>query len=155
MRSSFSTYAPSALLTPAHVSQAQNLEKKNDLYWVGATGICKSPDFRTLARDGEVTDNLWHAILLDNCTANDAKYLMPTYMYEHIHKRNWPALSPIRADGDCVFAVPKAHGRLALKISWKARSILYYTACRGKLSKCHDQVLTVSQLSQALRLSCL
>jgi hypothetical protein len=142
-------------LTPAYVSQAENLERINGHYWVGATGICKSPDFLTLARDGKVTDNLWHAILLDNHNADHAIRLMPTYMYEHIHKRNWPALSDIRADGDCVFAVPKAHGRMALKISWQTRSILYYHARRGNLSKCHEQVLTVSQLSQTLRLFCL
>ena len=131
-------------------SQANDLDEEGSELWTGATGICKSHDFRTLARSGEATDCLWHAILLEGRGTTSEAHLLPSYMYEHIHKNHWTQLDDVPTGMDCLLAVPKAHGRMALKINWEKRSILYYIASGRELTKQNRRVLNVSCIARSL-----
>ena len=126
--------------------QADDLDKEGNVIWTGSSGICTSRDLRTLAVVGKATDELWHAILLEGRGAAGEVYLMPSYMYQHIHMRRWQVLEDIPTNRDCALVVPESHGRMACRITWKTGSIIYYNASGQTLTKQNRGVLDVSYL---------
>ena len=107
-------------------------------------GLCKSSDLRALVTDGKISDALLYAIVLQMGFPEYQTYLLPSNAYNHMRQQNVESFKSISRDNIWVFAVPDDHGRMALLINWKTRSILHYTPSREELSMQSRRTLKVS-----------